>query len=82
MPLSYTSPTDDDPVRVESRPDLKCPGCSQCYQWQEFAGWAPVGFPTTMTRFTAQSAHRSNGIRRRSRQPELELSEATALKPG
>jgi hypothetical protein len=50
MPLSYTSPpTDTNPTRVESRPDLKCPGCGQCYQWQDFAGWAPAGLPTTMS---------------------------------
>jgi hypothetical protein len=50
LPLSYSSPpTDNGAARVENRPDLKCPGCGQCYQWQDFAGWAPAGFPTTMS---------------------------------
>jgi hypothetical protein len=50
MPLSYSSPpTDTNPARVENRPDLKCPGCGQCYQWQDVAGWTPTGFPTTMS---------------------------------
>ena len=57
MPLSYTSPpSDNDPSRMENRPDLKCPGCGQCYQWQDFAGWAPMGFPTTMSDRDAETS--------------------------
>src|ERR1700680_3123905 len=44
LPLSFTPvATDDDPAGVEIRRDLQCPGCGQSYQWQDSAGWAPIG---------------------------------------
>jgi uncharacterized membrane protein len=27
---------------VASRPDLKCPGCRQLYQWQDSTHWVPI----------------------------------------
>jgi hypothetical protein len=33
---------DDGSKGIASRPDLKCPGCGQCYQWEDSAHWVPV----------------------------------------
>jgi transcription elongation factor Elf1 len=36
LPLSYDFRVDTN------RPSLKCPGCGQCYEWRDSAGWVPV----------------------------------------
>jgi hypothetical protein len=42
IPLSFTPASlDDDAMEIANRPDLKCPGCGERYQWQDSAGWVP-----------------------------------------
>jgi hypothetical protein len=46
LPLSCASvEVDDTRWEEEDRPDLKCAGCGQWYQWHGSAGWAPLGSP-------------------------------------
>jgi hypothetical protein len=43
IPVSFTRWSMDDGANgLASRPDLKCPGCGQCYQWEDSAHWVPV----------------------------------------
>jgi hypothetical protein len=44
LPLSLTPTTPDGQSSASAnRPDLKCPSCGQCYQWQISCGWVPTG---------------------------------------
>jgi uncharacterized protein with PIN domain len=43
MPMSFEPvSTDSDPVGVEDRLDLKCPGCGQGYQLADSASGTPI----------------------------------------
>jgi hypothetical protein len=33
----------DEAMGIAKRPDVKCPSCGQCYQWQDSCGWVPTG---------------------------------------
>jgi hypothetical protein len=44
LPLGLAPGSPDDPSAASAdRPDLKCPSCGQCYQWQTSCGWVPTG---------------------------------------
>jgi hypothetical protein len=44
LPLSLAPGSPDDRSAASAdRPDLKCPSCGQCYEWQTSCGWVPTG---------------------------------------
>ena len=59
IPLSFTpASTDDEAMGIANRPDVKCPGCGECYQWQDSSGWVPSGRAEGTTR---SSVHELTG---------------------
>ena len=56
LPLSLTPA--DEAMGIANRPDLKCPSCGQCYQWQDSSGWVPSD---SAERLASASVHELTG---------------------
>ena len=59
VPLSFAPASSADvAMGIENRPELGCPGCGQCYEWLDSAGWGPVD---SLRDPVASMAHRRAG---------------------